>query len=96
MHGYRYIDGVATLSVERQRCIGCGQCVEVCPHRLLVLDDSRQICIRARDACMECGACVRNCPVMAITVTPGVGCAVALLAAWVNRLLRRKVLSGCC
>ena len=48
------------------------------------------------DLCMECGACARNCPVQALTVSPGVGCAVAILAAWVNRLLGRKVLSGCC
>ena len=96
MRGYRYVEGVATLSVERQRCIGCGQCVAVCPHRLLMLDDLRQICIRDRDACMECGACARNCPVAAITVTPGVGCAVAILAAWINRLLGRQVVSGCC
>ena len=96
MQGYRYVGGVATLSVERQRCIGCGQCVTVCPHRLLMLDDLRQIGIRDRDACMECGACARNCPVMAITVTPGVGCAVAILAAWINRLLKRQVVSGCC
>ena len=96
MQGYRYIDGVATLSVDQQRCIGCGQCVTVCPHRLLMLDDLRQIGIRDHDACMECGACARNCPVMAITVTPGVGCAVAILAAWTNRLLKRQVVSGCC
>ena len=30
---------------------------------------------------MECGACARNCPVQAIRVTPGVGCAVAILGA---------------
>ena len=96
MQGYRYIDGVATLSVDQQRCIGCGQCVTVCPHRLLMLEASRQVAVRNRDGCMECGACARNCPVMAITVTPGVGCAVAILAAWTNRLLKRQVVSGCC
>jgi hypothetical protein len=28
---------------------------------------------------MECGACALNCPVQAISVTPGVGCAVAVI-----------------
>jgi len=95
MHGYRYIDGVATLQVDRPRCIGCGNCVEVCPHRIFSLA-SGQLEVKDADLCMECGACACNCPVQVITVSPGVGCAVAILSAWVNRLLGRKALSGCC
>jgi NAD-dependent dihydropyrimidine dehydrogenase PreA subunit len=96
MHGYRYIDGTATLAVDLSRCIGCGQCIVVCPHRIFSLADGGRLTVQDRNLCMECGACARNCPVQAITVTPGVGCAVAILAAWINRLLGRKVLSGCC
>ncbi len=95
MRGYRYIDGVVTLRVDRQRCVGCGACVQVCPHRLFSLDEG-VLALRDADLCMECGACARNCPVEAITVSPGVGCAVAILAAWINRLTGRKVLSDCC
>jgi len=95
MRGYRYIDKVTTLRVDRQRCVGCGNCTVVCPHRLFSLS-AGQLALSDPDLCMECGACARNCPVEAITVSPGVGCAVAILTAWVNRLLGRKVLSGCC
>jgi len=95
MHGYRYIDGVATLRLDRQRCVGCGNCLVVCPHRIFSLADG-QLEVNDPDLCMECGACARNCPVQALTVSPGVGCAVAILATWINRLLGRKVLSGCC
>ncbi len=95
MHGYRYIEGTATLQVDRQRCVGCGLCVEVCPHRLFTFT-AEGLEVRDRDLCMECGACAHNCPVQAITVAPGVGCAAALLAAWVNRLLGRKVVGDCC
>jgi ferredoxin len=95
MNGYRYIDGVATLEVDRQRCVGCGNCAVVCPHRIFSLGPVG-LEVGDRHLCMECGACARNCPVQAITVSPGVGCAVAILAAWVNRLSGRKVLSGCC
>lgn len=95
MHGYRYIDGTATLEVDRERCIGCGSCVLVCPHRIFALRDEG-LEVRDPDLCMECGACARNCPVQALAVTPGVGCAAALFTAWVNRLLGRKTLSGCC
>jgi ferredoxin len=95
MRGYRYLDGLATLKVDRQRCVGCGNCALVCPHRIFSLD-SEGLVIHDQDLCMECGACSRNCPVEAIMVTPGVGCAVAILSAWINRLLGRKVVAGCC
>lgn len=95
MHGYRYIEGVATLKVDLQRCIGCGACTVVCPHRLFTLVD-HQLSVGDVDNCMECGACARNCPVAAIAVSPGVGCATAILAAWVNRVLGRTVTDGCC
>jgi len=95
MHGYRYIDGTATLQVDLLRCVGCGLCTEVCPHRLFSLT-AEGLEVGDRDLCMECGACARNCPVQALTVSPGVGCAAALHAAWVNRLLGRKVVSDCC
>ncbi len=95
MQGFRYIDNAPTLRVDRQCCVGCGACVTVCPHRIFSLPE-RVLAVTNPELCMECGACARNCPVAAITVTPGVGCAVAILGAWVNRLLGRKVLSGCC
>ncbi|MDD2467115.1 MAG: mercury methylation ferredoxin HgcB [Desulfobulbus sp.] len=95
MHGYTYLRGVATLQLDPERCIGCGACVLVCPHRILTLTAAK-IEMREPDLCMECGACAQNCPVGAVTVTPGVGCAVAILGAWINRFFGRKMFSDCC
>ena len=74
----RYLRNVTTLRLHAQHCSGCGRCAEVCPHRVLAVQD-RKAHIRDRDACMECGACARNCPSGAIIVRAGVGCAAALL-----------------
>lgn len=83
-----YLKNVATLRVDREKCIGCGLCLHVCPHAVLALSEAK-IFIIDRDACMECGACAMNCPVQAIAVQAGVGCAQAVI----NSLLGRK---GCC
>jgi ferredoxin len=48
------------------------------------------------DLCMECGACALNCPVEALSVRPGVGCAVAILNAWKKRFFGRTTNSACC
>ena len=84
-----YLKNVVSLRLDRDACIGCGICLEVCPHNVFVLDGG-QSRIAERDACMECGACARNCPVAALYVKNGVGCAVGILNAALGRT------SGCC
>jgi NAD-dependent dihydropyrimidine dehydrogenase PreA subunit len=76
----RYLSGVATLKLDREKCTGCGRCVEVCPRRVLVLREKRAE-IESRDDCIECGACECNCAFGAVTVRSGVGCAQALFTA---------------
>lgn len=91
MSRFVYLKDVVTLNLNAEQCFGCGMCLEVCPHGVLVRDDGK-IRIRDRDACMECGACARNCPADALQVRSGVGCA----AAVINAALGRKSSSCCC
>ncbi len=79
----RYLSGVTTLQYDRERCAGCGRCVEVCPHGVFVMQEKRAA-VTDRDKCMECGACARNCEFGAITVTTGVGCAAAIINSLIN------------
>ena len=85
----KYLENVVTLRLDAALCIGCGRCVEVCPHAVFAVESGRAR-IRERDACMECGACARNCPAGALYVRNGVGCAVGILNAKLGRT------SGCC
>lgn len=96
MKGFRYLAGVATLELNPGRCIGCGRCIEVCPHQVLRIEGKRAV-LADRDACMECGACALNCPPAALTVDSGVGCASGMINEW---LRERKIPGigggGCC
>lgn len=79
-----YLEGVATLRLEQEACIGCGMCLEVCPQEVLAMEHGKAR-ISEPDACMECGACMMNCPVGAIWVQSGVGCAQAVFHAMLGR-----------
>ena len=54
---HRYID--------KDSCIGCGECLSLCPMGAISLDETSSI---DPDACAECGVCSRSrvCPVDAI------------------------------
>lgn len=73
-----YLPEVVTLEFYPEKCNGCGMCIQVCPHSVFAIENKRARLI-ARDACMECGACALNCPEGAISVQPGVGCALGII-----------------
>ncbi len=73
-----YIKDVATLKIDADKCIGCGACEQVCPHRVIKIT-GKKASVADLDRCMECGACAKNCPVEAIDVESGVGCASAII-----------------
>jgi NAD-dependent dihydropyrimidine dehydrogenase PreA subunit len=79
----KYLKDVVTLTLDIDRCIGCGQCINVCPHQVFAMD-SDKVRIIDRDSCMECGACSINCPVAALAVNAGVGCAAAIIQGWLT------------
>lgn len=73
---YDFVEPSLKLAVDK--CVGCGLCWTVCPHRVFRMKDGKAG-IAVKERCMECGACQSNCPVGAIEVDSGVGCAVAVV-----------------
>jgi MinD superfamily P-loop ATPase len=80
---HRYLKNVVTLSLDREKCNGCGMCANVCPHGVFVVSEGKAK-IADRDLCMECGACSLNCNAGAISVKAGVGCAAAVIFGWLT------------
>jgi NAD-dependent dihydropyrimidine dehydrogenase PreA subunit len=55
------------ITIDIERCTGCGACVEVCPTSALYLVDGKATVDGA--LCSECEACLAACPSGAITLT---------------------------
>ncbi len=79
-----YLKDVVTLSMAPEKCVGCGMCLEVCPRGVFGMSNGTAEIV-LRDACIECGACAQNCPVEALKVQAGVGCAAAVINAFLGR-----------
>jgi len=50
-------------TVDKEKCIGCGQCVDICPVEAIKVDNDIAV---VSDECIECGACADECPTEAI------------------------------
>ncbi|MBR0138980.1 MAG: 4Fe-4S binding protein [Firmicutes bacterium] len=65
---------MAKLSFDRERCKGCGLCVDACPKGLLVLSEKINkkghpaAEITDQEACIGCAMCATMCPDCVITV----------------------------
>ena len=88
---HKYLKNVVSLSLDAEKCTGCGICAEVCPHGVFTVQENKAQIIE-RDSCMECGACAQNCPSGAITVKAGVGCTAAVIF---GKLRGREPSCGC-
>jgi len=52
------------MNVSKNRCVGCGLCVDVCSQDAIVI--SIGIANIEKEECVECQACLRECPQEAI------------------------------
>jgi len=50
--------------VDKDKCKGCGLCVDECPTGAIELNDYAHV---DEDICTECGTCIEVCPNNAIT-----------------------------
>ena len=51
---------------DQTKCIGCGNCIDVCPTGFLSLDERGKVVISKENDCVNCGQCIIHCPVGAM------------------------------
>ena len=60
------VDRAVATVIDRERCIGCGECVRLCPSQTLEMQDGKAAVTGARS--LGCGHCAAVCPVEAVRV----------------------------
>jgi NAD-dependent dihydropyrimidine dehydrogenase PreA subunit len=49
-----------TIEVDVEKCIGCGDCVDVCPVDVYEMQDEKSVPVNAEE-CIGCESCVEAC-----------------------------------
>ena len=55
------------IIVETEKCIGCGECVDICPMEVYELQDEKSVPVNVEE-CVGCESCIEVCEQEAITV----------------------------
>lgn len=56
------------IDINKEKCIGCKQCVNDCPEKNIFINDDGKAQVRAQ-TCMKCGHCTAVCPMEAVKIT---------------------------
>lgn len=55
------------VTVDEDKCVGCGECVDVCPVNVYEMKDGKSDPVNA-DECLGCESCVEVCEGHCITI----------------------------
>jgi len=53
------------VKIDKDKCTGCGDCVDVCGVNAIKIENDKAI---VNEECVECGACVNQCANEAISL----------------------------
>ena len=56
-----------SVTVDSEKCIGCGECVDVCPVEVYELQNGKAVPVNEEE-CLGCESCIEVCEQSAITI----------------------------
>jgi len=64
---------LSKITIDKDRCKGCGLCIEVCPKKVLCFDkDTVNMLgyhpVKVKEGCIACGFCATVCPDVVFTI----------------------------
>lgn len=57
----------STVIIDKEKCIGCGQCCKDCPFHVLEIQGGKATILS--EQCLKCGHCIAICPKNAVAIT---------------------------
>ncbi len=57
------------VTIDRDKCEGCGECVDNCPASILEMVDGKAELTGSLEDCLGCESCSSVCPTSAVTVS---------------------------
>jgi len=58
-----------TVTIDEEKCLGCGECADACPAGILSLVDGKAQVTGELSDCLGCETCSASCEHDAVTVT---------------------------
>ncbi len=55
-----------SIRIDREKCIACAKCMQICPGKLLYPDQAKKAFIKYPRDCWGCTACLKECRAGAI------------------------------
>lgn len=55
------------VTVDAEKCVGCGECVDVCPVEVYEMQDEKSVVVNGEE-CLGCESCIEVCENDAITL----------------------------
>jgi NAD-dependent dihydropyrimidine dehydrogenase PreA subunit len=67
------------ITINSEKCVGCGDCIEVCPQQCYTMGPHRKSLHTFAERCIGCGACSLNCTGGALSIEAVPGCFVYII-----------------